>query len=586
MTSKNDLLKLDHQDLKISPSSVNTYRTNLRTYLSIQLRLFGIGDRISVTHFTNMGQLSKEKRKSLGFTAAISSTIKKYIDKTSFLSSPLDTSKSDNSLKSRQHSAVISAANQRVLLKNSQSKSFAIKIESLSENFREFIKDYQDQNKHLENSTITKRIDEIRRFLGYIHYIKDKNKSDNEGNLIIFEQDFTDIITAENFEGFSDYMRSRNDAITSTAVKVLQTVYSLIDTDKPWMSKYLNPIRSKNPKIRSIAHRSGRKGLINDLQEQFYETGQNIYKDRHSDLINSQVDIFSTLTSEESDTYTYQARIGYLNKIKLKLEKIVQKYKKESDQKGMTRNPFLPIMPLLELDRPLHPIHLALKKSAADINELIKLSPTRKIARVIRNHIFVRLISFWPLRRSHWLKMTYLVDQSGHISLTEKGDLLLRIPISEFKNSESKEFKKMGIKGNTIDFTFSYAKLGSLIDLIKIYINAYLPLLENQSGIFFYSSATSLDKECKAWQSTYLHPVCDELEIARPLLFGPHSFRHICVTNMLKKGEQIETAANLLLDLPQTVRSRYSAFLPSDGLQTAIEKMVDDQIDMDREEND
>lgn len=422
--------------------------------------------------------------------------------------------------------------------------------------------------------------------MGYVHYIKDDNKSDSEGNLIILEQDLTDIITVENFEGFSDYMRSRNGAITSTVVKVLQTMYSLIDTDKPWVSKYVNPICSKNPKTRNIAHRNGRKGLINDLQEQFYETGQNVYRDRHSNLINSQVDIFDTLTSEEIDTYTYQARIGYLNKIKSKLEKIIQKYKKESDQKGMTRNPFLPIMPLLELDRPLYPIHLALKKSAADINELIKLSPTRRIAQVIRNHIFVRLISFWPLRRSHWLKMKYLTDQSGHISLTDKGDLLLRIPIDDFKNSESEEFKKMGVKGNTIDFTFSYAKLGSLIDLIRVYINIYLPLLKNQSGTFFYSCVSSLEKGCKAWQSTYLHPACDELGIARPLLFGPHSFRHICVTNMLKRGETIDMVANLLLDLPQTVRSRYSAFLPSDGLQTAIEKMVNDQIDMDREEND
>jgi len=52
---------------------------------------------------------------------------------------------------------------------------------------------------------------------------------------------------------------------------------------------------------------------------------------------------------------------------------------------------------------------------------------------------------------------------------------------------------------------------------------------------------------------------------------------------MLKRGETIDMAASLLLDLPQTVRSRYSAFLPSDGLQTAIQKLISYQIDMDEE---
>jgi len=90
----------------------------------------------------------------------------------------------------------------------------------------------------------------------------------------------------------------------------------------------------------------------------------------------------------------------------------------------------------------------------------------------------------------------------------------------------------------------------------------------------FYNSESTLSDSCKKWQERYLHPVCDEMGIARPLLFGVHSFRHICATTILRLDKSPQLAADLLLDTLTSVLKFYSAYLPSEGCQEAIQNNI------------
>ncbi|WP_407572940.1 hypothetical protein [Deinococcus altitudinis] len=512
--------------------------------------------------------MSKERQLSLGYKPTMLSIVKRYVD----VVNGGFAVRYDEPSEIRQHSSILSAINQRTMIKKSISKRYSIRPENLNKNLHQFIECYQKLDDHLKLSTVKQGIVKIKRFFGYKHYIRDEIGVDNIEIHSTLNDELVDIITPEIIEGFFNYMRIRNGGITRTAVQIAKTVFSLLDIDKPWTTHYINPLRSKDRKITNISHSYGKRGILDDIKRQYYETDQKIYINRHSELTNIEGNIFSALTLEEQDVYLYQAQIGYINSIRPKIQKLIEKYEEESNNNGMTRNPFLPLMPLLELDEPLKPIELALQRSAADIRELIKFSQSIETARVIRNHIFVSLISLWPLRRAHWLKMTYTNDQTGHISLTEKNDLLFRIPIDDFKNSKSSEFKKQRTRGKFVEFPLSYSFSEDLIDLIKIYTKIYLPLFKNDSDIMFYSCESSLVNGCRRWQEDYLHPACDQIKISRPLLFGPHSFRHICVTNILKTGGTIDKAAILLLDRPETVRNRYSAFLQFDGLQSVVEE--------------
>lgn len=56
--------------------------------------------------------------------------------------------------------------------------------------------------------------------------------------------------------------------------------------------------------------------------------------------------------------------------------------------------------------------------------------------------------------------------------------------------------------------------------------------------------------------------------------FGPHAFRDIVATHVIKTTGSIALAANILLDSEDVVREHYARFLPEDRLKLAMAGMA------------
>ncbi len=56
--------------------------------------------------------------------------------------------------------------------------------------------------------------------------------------------------------------------------------------------------------------------------------------------------------------------------------------------------------------------------------------------------------------------------------------------------------------------------------------------------------------------------------------FGPHAFRDIVATDIIKTTGSISLAANMLLDSEETVRRHYARFLPEDRIALAMDGLA------------
>ncbi len=249
------------------------------------------------------------------------------------------------------------------------------------------------------------------------------------------------------------------------------------------------------------------------------------------------------------------------------------------------RDPFEPIMCILEADKPL-----AEYRKITD--EILKRMPDegrypRPAAEAVRSFLMLRLGLHLGLRQKN-LRQLRLCPR-GHFPTSERrledmkcgelrwsdreGGWEVLIPSAAFKNAGSSFFGQKPFR----------LILPDLLDLYK-YLDAYI---DRHRGVLLGSAkdpgtlfvktvkTTSLDaaydstKFYEAWRTVIqrygnYNPYTGRGAIKGLLPHGPHNLRDILATHILKQTGSYEQASYAIQDTPDVVQQHYGRFLPQD----------------------
>ncbi|CAN7675415.1 hypothetical protein LJR255_005325 [Pararhizobium sp. LjRoot255] len=249
------------------------------------------------------------------------------------------------------------------------------------------------------------------------------------------------------------------------------------------------------------------------------------------------------------------------------------------------RDPFEPIMCILEADKPL-----AEYRKITD--EILKRMPDedrypRPAAEAVRSFLMLRLGLHLGLRQKN-LRQLRLCPR-GHFPTSERrledmkcgelrwsdreGGWEVLIPSAAFKNSGSSFFGQKPFR----------LILPDLLDLYK-YLDAYIDRhrgvllgLAKDPGTLFVKTVktTSLDaaydstKFYEGWRTVIqrygiYNPYTGRGAIKGLLPHGPHNVRDILATHILKQTGSYEQASYAIQDTPDVVQQHYGRFLPQD----------------------
>ena len=251
------------------------------------------------------------------------------------------------------------------------------------------------------------------------------------------------------------------------------------------------------------------------------------------------------------------------------------------------RDPFEPILPLLDLDHPHYqnPIP-ALRRFTQNI---IKDMPDGSVAPLLaaihlRNYLIARILIITALRSRNIRELTYKEDNTGQ--LRRRGEeWVIVIPWQSFKNKDSSFF---GTRKKKHDYVKVLKDKDGLYGWIDMYLSVYRPqiLKDKKTDIFF-----------AAWKNNPLLTEGTLYMIYRRLTMrylsynkyrgegipgvmphGPHAVRDIIATFVLQQTGSYDHAAYAIGDAAQTVREHYGRFMPKDKVRL-VDKLIDDAWD-------
>ena len=256
------------------------------------------------------------------------------------------------------------------------------------------------------------------------------------------------------------------------------------------------------------------------------------------------------------------------------------------------RDPFEPILPILEADSPVGEY-----RKIAD--EVLRLAPDarrhpRAAAEAARSFLLIRLGLHLGVRQKNLRQL--LVCPRGHAPRTERQLELLKrgelrwserengwevlIPAAAFKNAGSSFFGGR-------PFRLVLPDLGDLYRHIHDYVSRHRAVLlggAEDPETFFVKSAKVTSKDAAYNSSTFyeawrlviqrygiFNPYTGRGAIAGLLPHGPHNIRDVLATHILKQTGSFERASYAIQDTPEMVAKHYGRFLPQDKSALAAE---------------
>lgn len=249
------------------------------------------------------------------------------------------------------------------------------------------------------------------------------------------------------------------------------------------------------------------------------------------------------------------------------------------------RDPFEPIMPVLEADSPVGEYRKITE-------EVLRRMPDerrypRSAAEAVRSFLMLRFGLHLGLRQKNLRQL--MVCGRGQLPRSERqlanmkrgeirwserdGGWEVLIPAIAFKNANSSYF---GSK----PFRLILPDLGELYDHIEAYIDHHRAALlggANDPGTFFVKTVKATSKDAaydqntfyEAWRLTIqrygiYNPYRRRGAIAGLLPHGPHNVRDVLATHILKRTGSYEQASYAIQDTPEMVAHHYGRFLPQD----------------------
>ncbi|MCP8891517.1 hypothetical protein [Sphingomonas faeni] len=249
------------------------------------------------------------------------------------------------------------------------------------------------------------------------------------------------------------------------------------------------------------------------------------------------------------------------------------------------RDPFEPILAILETDRPLATYRRITAEIAGRIPDA-RRSP-RAAAEVVRGLLMLRLGLHLGVRQKNLRQL--LVCPRGatprsdrQLETLKRGELRwnvreakweVHIPSNAFKNANSSFFGGQ-------PFRLLLPDLDALYSHIDAYIAQHRPVLlaaANDPGTFFVKTVKRTSREAAYDSATFYeawrliiqrygiyNPYTKRGAIAGLLPHGPHNVRDVLATHVLKTTGSFEQASYAIQDTPEMVAQHYGRFLPQD----------------------
>lgn len=249
------------------------------------------------------------------------------------------------------------------------------------------------------------------------------------------------------------------------------------------------------------------------------------------------------------------------------------------------RDPFEPIMPVLEAESPVGEYRKITE-------EILRLMPDERLyrrpaAEAVRSFLMLRFGLHLGLRQKNLRQLMVcergalprserqLVDMKrGELRWSERdGGWEVLIPSVAFKNANSSYF---GSK----PFRLILPNLGGLYDHIEAYVDRHRRILlggAEDPGTFFIKTVKITSRDASYDQNTFYeawrltiqrygiyNPYTRRGAIAGLLPHGPHNVRDVLATHILKQTGSYEQASYAIQDTPDMVAQHYGRFLPQD----------------------
>ena len=256
------------------------------------------------------------------------------------------------------------------------------------------------------------------------------------------------------------------------------------------------------------------------------------------------------------------------------------------------RDPFEPIMPVLEADSPVGEYRKITE-------EILRLMPNalrhpRAAAEAARSFLMLRLGLHLGVRQKNLRELLIcpkgrLPTSERHLEMRKRGEMRwsardhgweVLIPASAFKNANSSFF------GNK-PFRLMLPNLGDLYEYIETYIDRHRRVLLGRAadpGTFFVKTVKTKSRDASYNQTSFYEAwrlVIQRYGIRNPytgrgaieglLPHGPHNVRDVLATHILKQTGSYEQASYAIQDTPDTVAAHYGRFLPQDKAALAAQ---------------
>lgn len=254
------------------------------------------------------------------------------------------------------------------------------------------------------------------------------------------------------------------------------------------------------------------------------------------------------------------------------------------------RNPFEPIMVILEADSPVGEY-----RRIAD--EIVRMMPQPRryphaAAEAVRSFLMIRLglhlgirqrnlreLLFCPRDEAPMSEQQLEMRRCGEMRWSEKGKgWEVLIPAVAFKNANSSFFENR-------PYRYVLPDLGELYRYIDAYVRVHRAVLlgaARDPGTFFVKTVKSTSQDAaysqssfyEAWRLTIqrygiYNPYTGRGAIRGLLPHGPHNVRDVLATHVLKETGSYEQAGYAIQDTAEVVAQHYARFLPENKVALA-----------------
>jgi transcriptional regulator with XRE-family HTH domain len=258
------------------------------------------------------------------------------------------------------------------------------------------------------------------------------------------------------------------------------------------------------------------------------------------------------------------------------------------------RDPFEPILPILEAQSPLAEYRKITEEIARRVPDMTR--HPKAAAEAVRSFLMLRLGLHLGVRQKNLRQL--LLCPKGAVPRSERqletlkrGELRWNvreeswevvIPAVAFKNAASSFFSGR-------PFRLKLPDLGGLYAFLEDYIERYRPLLlagAADPGVFFIKTVKTTSQDSaydqnafyEAWRLTIQrygiwNPYTGRGAVKGLLPHGPHNVRDVLATHILKQTGSYEQASYAIQDTPETVAKHYGRFLPQDKAALAAETL-------------